>query len=149
WRDVVVFDLVGDEAATDGAGCLVAVSAKPFAIGFHFRVGVDGRQRGGDPAGFQRVRRVSAGTHWTDAEFFARLQDRAADLFTFFVRSPDFETRCAGHAVTQRADGASGDLDLAHVEELDLRQRAAVQLLQDSPCVRTLDLVAIAAAHNR
>ena len=47
---VVVLDVVGDEAAGDGVGRLVAVGAEPLAVGTQFLAGVDGRQRRGDPA---------------------------------------------------------------------------------------------------
>ena len=58
--NVVVFDLVGGKAATDCASCFVGSSRQPLAIGFHFFAGVNSRQRGRDPAGFQGVGRVCA-----------------------------------------------------------------------------------------
>ena len=48
-----------------------------------------------------------------------------------------------GHAVVQRAHLAAGDRDLAHVEELDLGQRAAGDLLQHLERGRALDLEAV------
>src|SRR5690606_22678520 len=70
------------------------------------------------------------------------------DLVALLVRAPDLETRSAGHAVPQRTHGAALDLDRAHVEELDLLDRAAVQLLYHLPRVRALDLEAVALADD-
>ena len=49
----------------------------------------------------------------------------------------------------QRADLVPCDRELAHVEELDLRQRAAVRLLQDVERGRALDLEAVDLASPR
>ena len=76
-RDVVVLDVVGDEAAADGAGGLVAVRRQPLAILLHLLAGVDRRQRRGNPARFERVGGIGARTDRHDAELFAGLEDRS------------------------------------------------------------------------
>src|SRR5665213_161025 len=82
-------------------------------------------------------------------EVLARLDDRGADFFAFRIRSEDFQARSAGHAMTQRADLASGDGYVIHVKKLDIRDRAAVQLFNYLFGVRTLNLVAVALADDR
>ena len=49
----------------------------------------------------------------------------------------------------QRADLPALDVDRVHVEELDVRDRAAVEALQDLGRVRALDLEAIVPADDR
>src|SRR5690606_41115649 len=80
-RDIVVFDAVRGEAAADGAGRLVAVSAEPFAERLHFRIGVDSRKRGGDPAGLERVGGVSTRANGHDAELFTGVEHGAAYFY--------------------------------------------------------------------
>src|SRR5690606_19317025 len=81
-------------------------------------------------------------------EILAGLDDRGADFLALLVRAPDLEPGSAGHAVTQRAHRAPRNLDRAHVEELDLLDRAAVELLDHLPSVRTLYLEAVALAND-
>ena len=40
------------------------------------------------------------------ADLFRRFEDRALDVMLVGIRTPDLETRCAGHAVTQRLHAA-------------------------------------------
>src|SRR5690606_13852832 len=96
----------------------------------------------------ERVRRVGARADLMEPEVLPCLDDRGADLFALLVRAPDLETGGAGHAVAQRAHRAARDLDRAHVEEPDLLDRAAVELLDHLPCVRALDLEAVALAND-
>src|SRR5690606_2205983 len=79
-------------------------------------------------------------TDRNEAEFFASLQDFVADIFLIFIGAPDLKTRRSGHAVAQRADGLVADLHGRHVEELELLERFAVELLDHVPGARTLDL---------
>src|SRR6185295_13921610 len=65
---------------------------------------------------------------------------RVADFLAVLVRPPYLEARRAGHAVAQRTHFLLADLDRAHEEELDLGHRAAVELLDDLPRVRALNL---------
>ena len=62
--------------------------------------------------------------------------------------SPDLETGRAGHAVTKRAHLAAADLHHVHVEELDVGNRAAVQLLDQLGGVGPLNLEAVVAADD-
>src|SRR5690606_28558829 len=77
-----------------------------------------------------------------------RLQDLGQDVALVLVRTPDLETRSAGHAVAQRLDLLRADVDPVDVEELDVRKRTAVQLLEDLVRLRTLDLVAVVRAQD-
>src|SRR5690606_19096942 len=83
------------------------------------------------------------------AELFARLEDLLLDVVLLVVRTPDFEARRAGHAVAQRADGLVADLHRRHVEELELVERSAVELLDHVPGARALDLEAPRNAVDR
>ena len=56
-------------------------------------------------------------------EVLAGFDDGVADLVAFGVGTPDFEARRARHAVAQRAHFAAGDVDVVHVEELDVGER--------------------------
>src|SRR5699024_6093996 len=103
-------------------------------------------QRRGDPPRLERVRRVGARSAGLDAELGAGLEDRVSDLLVLRVRAPQLETRGASHAVAQRAHTRPGDVEVAHVEELDLLERTAVELLDDRPGVRPLDLEAVVVA---
>jgi hypothetical protein len=51
--------------------------------------------------------------------------------------------------VAQRAHFAAGNGDEAHIEEFDIRERAAVDLLDDRLGIRPLDLEAVELAHHR
>ena len=51
--------------------------------------------------------------------------------------------------MTQSADLAAGNRDLAHVEELDVGYWAAVELVQNQIRVGTLHLIAIQSANDR
>ncbi len=110
--------------------------------------GVDGRQRGRDPARLAGVRRVGARTDRDDAELFTFLEDGVADEIAIFVQAPDLEARRAGHAVTQGADLLAADVDVIHPEELHLGDRPLVELGEDLGRVRALDLVAVVTAHD-
>ncbi len=122
------------------------LAGSPLAVGLHALVRVHGRQRRRHPAGFQRVRRIGARTHRHQAEFLAGFQDGSGNLFALGVRAPDLETRLAGHAMAQRADLAALDGHLGHVEELQLGQRRAVQLVDHILGLGALDLEAVELA---
>ena len=131
--EVVILDAVANEGTADGTGCFVAVGTQPFAVIGQLVAGVDRRQRAWDPAGFQRVRRIGARTDGDQAEFLARFEDLLADIFLLVIGAPDFEARRSGHAVAQGADRLVADLHCRHVEELQLVERCAVQLLDHVP----------------
>ncbi len=61
----------------------------------------------------------------------------------------ELEARLAGHAVAQGVHAMSGDADLRHVEEFQLRRLLAEHLLHDLHRVRSLDLEAVRAANHR
>src|SRR5690606_40216943 len=109
--DVIVLDPFGDEAPADRTRGLVAVGWQPLAIGLHLGVGVDGRKRRGNPAGFKRVGGISARAHRHDAELSAGLKNRGTHLLAFLIRAPDFKARRAGHAMAQAAYLAAADID--------------------------------------
>ena len=136
-------------AAGNRAGRLVAAGRQPLAVLLHLLAGVDGRQRRRNPARLQRVRRVGAGAHLHQPELLARREDDVLHLLALGIQAPDFEPGCAGHAVPERADLLAPDGDVVHVEELDVRNRPAVQLFEQLPRVRPLHLVAVVLAHDR
>ena len=72
--DVVVLDVVRDEAAADRGGALVAVGRQPLAIGLHLVAGVDAGQRRRDPARLEGVGRVRARADQDDARRPCRLR---------------------------------------------------------------------------
>ena len=69
--------------------------------------------------------------------------DRGLDLLALLPRAEQLEPGHAGHAVVQRAHLVARDRDHAHVEELDVRQRSAVDLLQHLERSGPLHLVAV------
>src|SRR5271166_2221836 len=149
-RHVVVLDVAGDEAAAERAGeALVALRGQPFPVGLHLVARVNGGQRRGDPAGLERVRRIGAGADRLDAELFAGLHDRIADLEVLLVGTPDLKPGLAGHAMAQRVDATASDVDVVRVEELNVGERAAVQLLDHLLGVRSLDLEPVLRAGDR
>src|SRR5690606_38362985 len=141
---VVVFDVVGHEAAADGASGFVGSSGQPLAVGLHLGTGVYSRQRRRNPAGLQGVGSIGARTDRNDTELGTGFQNGILDALAVGVGAPDFQARRAGHTVTQGAYAGAVDVHVSHVEELQLFQRTAIQLLDYRPGVRTLDLVAVA-----
>ena len=122
---------------------------QPLAVLLHLLAGVDGRQRRRNPAGLQRVGGVGARADLNQAEVLARFENRLANLLALRVRPPDLQPRGAGHAVTQGANLPALDLDRVHVEELDVGNRPAIQLLEDPGRVRALHLVAVVLTDDR
>ncbi len=147
-RPVVVGDVVGVVAPAERARPFVALGGEPFAIGLQLVAGEDGRQRARDPAGLEGVGGVDAGNDLLEPEVRSRGDDRSPHVLALLPRPPELEAGHTRHAVMQRAHLVSAERQLAHVEELDLRQRAAVGLLQDIQRGRALDLepVELAAA---
>ena len=145
-RHVVVFDVRRTEAAGQSAGAFVARCRQPFAICLHLVARVDGRQRRRNPARFQRVRGISSGADRTRPNSLPASTNGLLHRVAFLIRPENFQTRSARHTVPQRADFPSPDLDLVHGEELDFRNRAAVQLLDHLLRVRSLNLVPIGDA---
>src|SRR5437016_5006584 len=78
--------------------------------------------------------------HEAAADRAAGLENGGADLLLPGIRTPDLEPRRTRHAVPQRAHGFSGDPHGGHAEELQLLERAAIELLDDGPGLRPLDL---------
>src|SRR4029078_12839625 len=70
-REVVVLDPRGGEAAADRGRALVAVRREPFPACLEALARVDGRQRTGDPARLERVRRVGATADLPEPELLA------------------------------------------------------------------------------
>ena len=149
WVQVVVRDVVADEAPVQRGVGLVAAGRQPLAVGAQRLAGVDRGQRRRDPARLERVGAVGARAARLDAELAPGLEDRVADLVVGLVRAPDLEPGSAGHAVAERADALAGDVHLGHPEELELLDRAAVDLLDHLPRVRALDLEAPLLAMHR
>src|SRR5690606_12436147 len=99
--DVVVLDVVADEAAAERTDRLVAVRAEPVAILLqHAFTAVDAGQRRRNPAGLERVRRVRAAADeaQVDADVARGLCDRRLDVVLVGVRTPELEAGHAGHA---------------------------------------------------
>ena len=138
---------VRDERAGERVDRLVAVRGQPLAVRALGLARVDRGQRRGDPARLERVRRVRAGSAGLDAELATGLEDRIADLAVLLVGAPQLESGGAGHAVTEGADVLARDRHLAHVEEAcTFSSWSAVELLDDLPRVRALDLEAVVLA---
>src|SRR5690606_12962864 len=76
-------------------------------------------------------------------------EDLLLDVVLLLVRTPDLEARRAGHAVAQRAHGLVADLHRRHVEELELVELFAIELLDHVPGARALDLEAPRDAVDR
>ena len=136
-REVVGRDVVGDEAAAERAGALVAVGGEPLAVSLQLVAGEDRWERARDPTRLERVRRVRARADLTQAEVPAGVDDRASHVLPLPPRAKD--EPYARHPMVQSAYLPPADRELAHVEELDLRQRAAVRLLQHLHRRRPLD----------
>ena len=124
-REVVVLDRGRDEAAADRRSPLVAVRGKPLAIRLQGVAGVDGGQRGGDPAGLERVRGVGPRRRPAAART-PRPRRRAP-------RAPRRRRPTARTAPSRagppcrdaaRSDGRPRDRDRRHVEELQLGRLA-------------------------
>src|ERR1700761_4621334 len=142
-REVGVLDVARHEAAAERAGeALVADGREPLAVRLELLAGVNRGQRRGDPAGLQRVRGVGAGPNRHDAELLAGVKDRLADLEVLLVRAPDLKARLTGHAVPERVNLTALDVDEVGAEELNVRDRPAVQLRNHLGGVRALDLEA-------
>ena len=148
-RNVVVLDVLRQVAATQRAGSLIARGWQPLAEGLHLLARVHCRQRRGNPARFQRVGGIGARTDLMQAVVLAHFEDGVLHFIAFAVGAPNLEARCAGHAVAQCAYLPAGDVDVAHVEELDVRHRAAIQFFDDGLRVRALNLVAVVLAYHR
>ena len=149
-RAVIVLDIVRDEGAADRARRLVAVRRHPSPVRrLGLAAGVDRRERRGNPARFERVRGISAAADLGQAEAFARLDQRGPDLLALLVRPPEFEPRRARHAVAQRLDPPPADIDPVHVEEFDVRHRAAVCAVQHFRRIRPLDLETVVPPRHR
>lgn len=149
--DVIVLDILGNEASADRARGLVAIRAQPVAIILqHAVAGVNARQRRRDPARFERVGGIgpAAAAHEIDAGLFGCLEDAGQDVALVLIRSPYFETGRAGHAVTQRLYFLRADIDPVDMEELDIRDRPTIHLLEDLRGIRSLDLVAVVGAKH-
>ena len=146
---VVVLDVVRDEAARERVVRLIAVGGQPLAVAAQPFARVDGGQRRRDPARFERVGRICARSAREQPELGARLEDRLARLVVGLVRPPQLEAGLAGHAVTQGAHALARDVHLRHAEELQLLDGSSVQLLDDWPGVRALDLKAPVHAGDR
>ena len=140
---------VRDEGSGERVDRLVAVRRQPLAIRPLVLARVDRRKRRGDPARLEGVGGVGPRPAGLDAELPARFEDGIPDLPVLLVGSPDLEARRPRHAVAERPDVLAVDLELTHVEELHLLERAAVELLDDRPGVRSLDLEAVELAVHR
>src|SRR5690606_13381535 len=102
--DVVVFDVVGEQRATQRANGFVVVGTQPVTVVLqHAIAGVDAGQRARDPAGFQGVGGVGARAHEAQvhAGSLGSFGDGGLDVVLVSVGAPDFETGSASHAVTQ------------------------------------------------
>src|SRR5690606_21773649 len=117
----------------------------------HAFTAVDAGQRRRNPAGLQRVRRVRAAADeaQVDADVARGLCDRRLDVVLVGVRTPELEAGHTSHAVPQRPHAPGTDVDPVDMEELDVGDGAAVDLLEDLVRFRTLDLEAVMRAVDR
>ncbi|OIQ69645.1 hypothetical protein GALL_487530 [mine drainage metagenome] len=148
-RQVVILDIVRDEAAADRAGRLVAVGRQPVAVGAHRVASIDGRQRRRNPPGFQRVGGIGSAADLPHPKGRPGGNDGRANFLALGIGAEHLQPRLARHAVTQGTHLAARDGDPVKVEELDLGQRPAVQHLKDRLGLGPLDLIAIVAAADR
>ena len=143
---VVAVNGGGHVAATDGGLGFVAVRAQPVAVILQRIAGVDGRQRRGNPAAFDGVRRIRTTADEREAEVATRFDECLTHGFAVRPRAEQFEARLAGHAVAKCAHFAAADGEVRHVEELQVGRGVAQRLFHDLHRVRALDLVAVVLA---
>src|SRR5919106_2321424 len=143
---VVVLDVVGHEAASERACCLVPIGGKPLAVRLHLLAREDGGERGRDPAGLERVRCVGARSDLPQPEVATSLDDRAADLLALLPRAEELHPLRTRHPVVKRPHLSARDRELAQAEEPDLRERPAGCLLEDVQRRWALHLEAIQLA---
>src|SRR6266853_2499523 len=136
------------QTAAERTRTLITRRRQPLPVGLHLFAGVDRGQGRRDPPRFKRVGRVRAVADLTKTKVLAGLNNRGAYLFAFGVRPPNLEARRAGHAVAQRANLTSRDVDDVHAEKLDVRKRPTVELFDHLLRVRPLNLVAVKVAHD-
>src|SRR5690625_1023548 len=142
WIDVIIFDVVRDERASQWCGGFIGVSAEPFAVTAFCFTRVDAWQWRWDPAGFQGVGCIGARTNWQQTELGACFDDGVTNASVVFVWSVDFQTWRTGHTVTQGANFQSVNVHVGHAEEFQLFNFGAVELVDDIPSSRALNLEA-------
>src|SRR5690606_19967772 len=110
-REIIILDVLRDEAAADRRIRLERVAREPLAIGLHVLAGIDCLQWRRDPAGFHCAGAIGAAADELQTELGTGFDDRIADLITLGPRTPEFEPRSAGEGMSERADLVTGDLD--------------------------------------
>ncbi len=85
----------------------------------------------------------------SQTKLLAGLNNSRPDFLTFLVGTPNLQAGSAGHTMTQGANLASRNVDDPHIEKLDVRIRATVQLFDKLLSIRSLNLVAVTNTSDR
>ena len=90
---------------------LVTGGRQPLPVGLHLVARINRRERRGNPARFQSVRRVGAGANLRQAKILAGVHNRRADFFAFGVGTgtPTSVTVAAGTTLTALAAQLTGN----------------------------------------
>src|SRR5699024_2481087 len=76
----------------------------------------------------------------SEPEFIPGLHDDFANPVIVVIWAPQFQTRRTSHTVTQCSNIEITDHHGAHLEELQLLYRSTIDLFDDIPGTRSLDL---------
>lgn len=139
-RDVVVLDVLGEEAAVQRPLALDTEQRQLTPVFQQVRVGVDARHRRRDPTALHARGRVGQRAHPDHAQRLPGGEQRVLHGGRVLPRADEFEPRLPCHAVPQRPKRAVVQLHLRGVEELRLRQRTAEGRFDQLRGQRTLDL---------
>src|SRR5207249_733666 len=141
--EVIIFDVVGVVTAAQRRRRFIPDSRQPLPVRFHLFARIDRRHWRRNPSRLQRVGRVSPCAYLPQPKVLAGLNNGGTDLLAFFMRSPDFQSRCARHSMTQSADLAAAYGDFPHVEEFNVRYRTSVELVENLRSSGSLDLISV------
>src|SRR6185437_4671187 len=120
--------------------------AQPLPVRPRLVAAVDGGGRRGYPARLIGRADVGPNASLPQSEFLAGLQQRTEDGVPVrglpnYLQPGHLAPRDSGHGVVERPHRAARDRELAHLEEPDVIEGAAVGLGDDFPSKRTVELV--------
>src|SRR5438552_12632464 len=118
-RQIVIFDVIGGEAASKRRFGFIALSRQPLAVSLHFVARINRRHRRWNPAGFKSVGGICPSTNLSKTEFLSGFDDCRSNNFAIAPRPEQFEAGLSRHSVTQRADLPACDGKQASIEKTD------------------------------
>ncbi len=139
--DIQVLEIATRETSADRSIALEGIGRQPFAERSRRLAGIDRRECRRDPPGFGRSHAEYPRADLPQPVLGPGSDDRIFDLVAVPGWSPDLEPGRARHSMVQRGDLAPSHLELAHLEEANIRERSAVHFLKDLLGIRTLHLV--------